>query len=326
MKTEISTIFLTNILMTLFITTLALCDATLTLEPSSEQINLGDEFTLDVQISDIEGLFGASIDIQYDENILDYVGVSTGDFMGEDVLIFDMKGDNIVSVAVTMKAGAIAATGSGVIASLTFIAKAKGAPQMSFRMDTLSLLTADGAAISVIPEDESVTIIDTAEQAPALSIELSKEEVPIGEQFPVEIKVENIAQLFGFSIELLFDPTVLKAVNAVPGDFLGNDTIELAVPGDGSISVSVSRKAGVDGVDGSGVIAFVILETIGDWDTEISFNSEITELKGSDNEPIDGFSSLSFGSAYVTVPKPDLVARGKLLITWGYIRRSWKER
>ncbi len=80
---------------------MALGDANLALESSSKQINLGDEFTLDVQISDIEGLFGASIDIQYDENILDYVGVSTGDFMGEDVLIFDMKGDNIVSVTVS---------------------------------------------------------------------------------------------------------------------------------------------------------------------------------------------------------------------------------
>ncbi len=93
-----------------------------------------------------------------------------------------------------------------------------------------------------------------------------------------------------------------------------------------SMSIGVTRKGGAGGSDGSGVIVSVTLEAIGNGDTDISFNSETIELNGSDNGPIDGFSSLSVGSAQMTVRKSALVARGKLLITWGYVRQLWKGR
>jgi hypothetical protein len=321
MKITIVPIFLFSALATFFITSTALANATLMLEPSAKQVDLGNEFTLDILISDVKGLFGASFEVQYDETFLDYLGMSAGDFMGADVLPFDFEGDNSVSIAVTMKAGANAANGSGVIATLTFIAKAKGTPQISLHEDTLSLISSDGAAIPVTAEDGSVTVIDPAEPSPALSIDLSMEEVPVGQQFPIEVKAANVSQLFGVAFELQFDATILKAISTVPGDFLGTDVVAIAVPGDGSMSVSISRKAGVGGVDGSGAIAIVTLEAIARGDSDISFNSETITLSDSDGNPVAGADMLEAGTANVSVQPPALVPARRLVKTWGAIKR-----
>ena len=77
---------------------------------------------------------------------------------------------------------------------------------MSIRTDTLSLVTDDETSPPATPEDESIAVIDPNEKAPVLSIELSKDETPIGEQLPVEIKIVDVSQLFGVSFELQFDP------------------------------------------------------------------------------------------------------------------------
>ena len=118
-----------------------------------------------------------------------------------------------------------------------------------------------------------------------------------------------------------FDPVVLKVMSAVPGDFLGNDTIDIAVPGDGNISVGVSRKAGVDGVDGSGVIAIVTLEAIAQGDSDITFSSKTIALNDSDGNSVAGADSLETNEADISVQPPSLVPDRKLVKTWGAIKR-----
>ncbi len=290
------------------------------IDPAESQLEPGDEVTLNAAISDVKELFGVSFEMQYDGNILDYVSASVGDFMGNDIVFLDMKGDNSVSIAVSMKAGASPASGSGIIAIITFRAKAEGTSQISYRQETLSLQRGDGTLIPAAVEDGKVTVSDTAASGLALFIDPSAKEVWVGEQFPMEVKIENATKLYAASFDLQFDKTMLKAVSAISGDFLGNDVINMEMPDDGSVSIGVSMKAGSVGVDGSGTIAIVTFEAIGDGDTDISFNSETITLKDTNDSAIDGFNSLNVNPGNISVRRPSLVPNGKLIRTWGHIR------
>ena len=92
------------------------------------------------------------------------------------------------------------------------------------------------------------------------------------------------------------------------------------MPDNGRISIGISRKAGSGGVDGSGTLALVTLETIGDGDTDILFNSETITLKGPDGTPVGGFDSLNLSTAHISVRRPSLVPKGKQIRTWGYVK------
>ncbi len=329
MKTEVLYISLLTVLMVLFISTVATAGPTIVLQPSSDQIDLGSEFTLQVNIREVTSLFAASFEVQYDNTLLEFVDVSAGDFLGDDVVFFSIEGDGSVSIAITKKAGSDSVDGAGMLAEVKFKSIRAGAVTISVRTDTLTLQQPDGSAVPEFEasvEEGSIDVIESPITPPSISIDLSAEEISIGQQFPIQVKVTDVANLFGIAFELKFDETILKAVSAAPGDLLGDDVVDVVVSEDGSISVGISRKAGAGGVDGAGVIAVVTLEAIGNGETDISFNSETIELKGPDDVPIEGFSSLDISSVSIAVQKPALVARGKLLRTWGYIRRSWKER
>ena len=329
MKTEVLHISLLTVLMAFFISTVASAGPTIVLQPSSEQIELGSEFTLQVNIREVASLFAASFEVQYDNTLLEFVDVSAGDFLGDDVVFFSMEGVGFVSIAIAKKAGSDSVNGAGMLAEVKFKGIGEGAVTISVKTDTLTLQQPDGSAVPEFEasvEEGSVDVIDPPTTTPSISIDLSAEEVVVGQRFSIQVKVEDVADLFGASFELQFNKTILKAVSAVPGEFMGNDILHIAVSDDGSMSIGVTRKGDAGGSDGSGIIVRVTLEAIGDGDTDISLNSETIELNGSDDEPIDGFSSLSVGSAHVTVRRPALVAHGKLLITWGYVRRLWQER
>lgn len=322
MKVKMPRIFLLSVLSPLFIAVAASASPLIVLQPSSEQVVLGGEFTLWVNVQEVDSLFAASFELEYDASLLEVTDASAGDFMGKDVIFFDIKGDNSVSIAVTMKAGANPVIGSGTIAKITFISKAEGTSQISYRQETLDLRRADGTLIPVTVEDGAITVIDAGVASLVLSIAPSSKQVSIGDQFPIQIRIDNATGLFAASLELQFDKTMLKAVSAIPDDFLGGDVIHMAVPGDGSISVGISKKAGAAGVDGSGVIALVVLEAIGDGNTDVSFNTETITLKGLDDSPIDGSDSLEVSSAHISIRKLSLVADGKLVKTWGDVK-TW---
>jgi hypothetical protein len=130
----------------------------LNIHPQDNQLKLGDEIKLSATVSDISELFGASFEIKYNGNMLEYVNSSPGDFMGEDVIFLDMSDSNSVSIAVSMKSGANPAHGSGVIADITFRAKGVGESEVSYRKETLNLQRLDGTYIPVAVEDANINV------------------------------------------------------------------------------------------------------------------------------------------------------------------------
>ena len=104
----------------------------------------------------------------------------------------------------------------------------------------------------------------------AISITPSLEIVAVGAETVIEIRADNVQNLYGAQLELSFDPVLLEVVDAYDtvtgvqvedGDFLNPDTtIHNAVDnGAGTIRYTVSLQGNKLGVSGSGVLARIRL-------------------------------------------------------------------
>lgn len=277
----------------------------ISLTPSAKTVEINGEFTLSVRVEDVTTLFGISLELQYDGALLEVKDVTLGDLLGQDVIFFDMPGDGSISVAISRKAGADGVTGSGVIASITFKAKAEGQTRVSFREETLTLNQPDGTPIigfeSLTITPAHITVGSVGGPQPIISIVPSAANVAVGDEFPLSITVTDVAALFGASFELRFNGDILEVADVIAGDFLGEDVVFFKMAGGDSFSIAISRKAGAGGVSGAGELAAITFKGKAKGSANITFRKDTLSLNRSDGTPIEGFEHLAFQEAKITV-------------------------
>ncbi len=86
-----------------------------------------------------------------------------------------------------------------------------------------------------------------------------------GENFWIEVRVENVKDLFGISFELIYSPTHYTVPQSVESsEWMGQDVLFFANLDSvaGKISIGLSRKAGQGGVDGTGLIARIKMKML----------------------------------------------------------------
>lgn len=91
--------------------------------------------------------------------------------------------------------------------------------------------------------------------APVLLQMKGPKDVQPGQQFEIEVAVEDAKALFAVPLTLAFDPARLKFLGAAEGEFLRQDgklTSFAAAPGNGRVTVGLSRLGDVGGIDGGG--------------------------------------------------------------------------
>jgi hypothetical protein len=102
-----------------------------------------------------------------------------------------------------------------------------------------------------------------------------------GEAFRIDIRIQNVRDLFGWQMSLSWDASVLDFVNATEGNFLkgidDNPTwfiykIYEDQAGNDSITIGCTRVGNVLGVDGSGTLASLIFRTTGPGVTILDLN------------------------------------------------------
>ena len=104
-------------------------------------------------------------------------------------------------------------------------------------------------------------ILSPAFAAPVLSVQPHESFVGLGDNFSVDIFVENIEDLYGVDLDILFDTTIMDFVSYLPGDFLGSGgDATLVLPptideANGLVDSYVETILGADnGVSGSGIL------------------------------------------------------------------------
>ncbi|MFC1718539.1 invasin domain 3-containing protein [Candidatus Poribacteria bacterium] len=180
MKQKVTHGILLAILAQLIISTSVIAAPSLILEASSDQVDVGDELTLEADLVEINNLFAVSFELEYDPALLEIGDISAGDFLGNDIIFFSMPGDGSISISMTKKAGSIEASGTGTLAELKFKAVSQGEVIFSVKEDTLALAQFDGSFIPDFSELEvvppTVTVGSTEELT--LTVDVSPESLP----------------------------------------------------------------------------------------------------------------------------------------------------
>lgn len=94
--------------------------------------------------------------------------------------------------------------------------------------------------------------------APLLSVTLSAASVTVGDSFTATVHVDQMADLYGYQLDLRFDPLLLSASNVLERSFLLNAGPTIFLPGsiDNSLGlvsfVAGTLSSAIPGADGSG--------------------------------------------------------------------------
>lgn len=129
-------------------------EPTISLSSSTTQVSNGATFTVSVDVSNADNLFGAGFDVNYSTSKLELTDVEDGGFLTSPVLGPYVDGDK---VAISSQAGTSGTTtgvdGDGTLCNITFKAKATGSVTISITSptfyDTNSASTAPDIGSSV---------------------------------------------------------------------------------------------------------------------------------------------------------------------------------
>lgn len=112
----------------------------------------------------------------------------------------------------------------------------------------------------------------------------------------LEVRAQNVDDLYGLAFDLRFPAAVLQYVRVTPGPLLEGGSVQAAVSGSGTLVVGASRLGEVPGIDGSGVLLTLEFNAIAAGEGALSFarNSAFD----SDGRPITG---VTWGAGSVRV-------------------------
>ena len=147
----------------------------LSLTPSSTSVGVGGTFSIDVNVSGVQDLYGFQFDLNFDQSLLSPLGVTEGSFLSQgvsgstDFLAGVDNGTGTIEFTLGFLLGAVpGVSGSGTLATLAFVAIAPG--NTDFSLSGLVLLdsqlgefqntaTINGAAVDInaspVPETAS---------------------------------------------------------------------------------------------------------------------------------------------------------------------------
>ncbi len=160
---KIFTVILTLITILLPFSILASAETPVELSIKDETVYAGDEFTLNVFISDNSRVSGAVIDLNYDNSMLEFISAKEGAILdsGANRAIRNFDGDDS-KVRFTYMSPSTSITSAGIIFSVTFKAldSANGDTDVSISIpNAADFVTADLEKISYEVQNSTVTVL-----------------------------------------------------------------------------------------------------------------------------------------------------------------------
>ena len=138
-------------------------DAVISVDPSYLEVDIGETFTVNVNISNVEdpGLYGYELKIYYNDTLLDATDAEypSGHFL-DGAAVFETPPifeDNYVLIGAIFLGDVPGATGSGVLATFEFNGTSAG--DVSLEIKGVVLLDPDGIEMGYSVNDGSVTVI-----------------------------------------------------------------------------------------------------------------------------------------------------------------------
>ena len=246
-----------------------------------EVIAVGEEFIVEVRVSDVEHLAAFSFTLEYNSELMSYQETtSAGDFLSDSA-----RGDGLQCLPEVVEAGSVSvdcgavdlavclggadgASGEGRLAEFRFMADNAGLPLLAVAESVLILDDVEpclsdlplGQEIPHEAVDGGIALVrpghELQETTPIVQIEVDAiEPVPGGTEFEARVTVTDVENLGGFDFTVAFDPeqvTLIRTENE--GEFLGSGEREEVLcsgvdadPGDAGLGEDVPPAVSGEG-------------------------------------------------------------------------------
>lgn len=223
--------------------------ATVRIDPPTQHVDIGNQFTVRVMVDDVSDLGAYEFTLQFDPSVVTYVSVANSDFLGSTgrqvfcpPAIRDVGTVRFACATIGLNPGA---SGSGELAVVTFSGATDGVSPLDLIM--ISLGDPIGDDIPAFPQNGSVSVgagtpgptptpatpTPTPTPGPVVScgaadghtvacIQPVGQVVPRGSNFSVNVVIDNVTDLGAYQFSLQFDPVIMEYVSAANGPFLGS--------------------------------------------------------------------------------------------------------
>jgi hypothetical protein len=137
--------------------------------PSSASVGVGDTFSVDVNVADVEDLFGFQFDFNFDESLFTPLGVTEGSFLSQggstEFFAGIDNGTGTIEFTLGFLLGAVpGVSGNGTLATLAFVAIAPGSAE--FFLSQLILLNSELAEFQSTATINAATVDVNASPVP----------------------------------------------------------------------------------------------------------------------------------------------------------------
>lgn len=161
-------------------------ETTVSIQPATQTINVGDTTTVDVQIANVSDLFGVDLRLSFDPSIVKVVDsnplvpgdqVEPGAFLdisGGKGFVVENSADNAagtISYAATLLSPASPVSGSGPLIRITFEGVSEG--ESAITLESVLLSDAKAQAIQATKQDGSITVREVTPVPPTGNVVIS---------------------------------------------------------------------------------------------------------------------------------------------------------
>jgi hypothetical protein len=216
------------------------------IQPASLAVGQGDNFSVDVAVDGVSDLGGYEFTIAFDPAVVAFTGVTNGPFLGSTGRGVSCPGPTITINSVNFKCVTLGASppgpsGTGVLATVTFLAVGPGTSVLD--LQNVKLADVEANLMPATEQDGSVTVLlgptptPTITPTPGPTFTPTPTSVPpstivrvspdaqtttVGTNFSVDITVEGVTDLASYEWQLTFDPALVAFVEVTNGPFLGS--------------------------------------------------------------------------------------------------------
>ncbi|MCP4112935.1 MAG: hypothetical protein GY749_46650 [Desulfobacteraceae bacterium] len=212
----------------------------------NQTFEVGQTFTTDIMIYDVENLGSFEFELNYDSSILEAQKIQLGDFLGSTgrndlEVVNNIDNESGVAKYAVTTLGAIppGPDGNGVLATITWHTKAAGETVLD--PADIKVTQPDASTIDVTTEPLTITVSDiTVSDSSYVKLVYANLTAKPGQTFTTDIMIYNVEDLGSFEFELNFDPSVIEGKEIQLGDFIGS-TGRTDIP----LESSIDNNAGV---------------------------------------------------------------------------------
>ena len=162
-------------------------------EPQTQTVEANDEATVDINIIDVSGLYGFQFDIRYDSNILEFLSLERGSFIGDSDSTHWLSHDTstpglIKNIAVARTTPGIDVSGSGNLVRIRFRAIVSGNSPIT--IENLALSDMGPNEIPSTAQNGEIVVAGEAVPPPIVDLKANGSDGPITIDYNTSVILE----------------------------------------------------------------------------------------------------------------------------------------